>query len=70
MTRPRILIFLVTILTMIWMLATQPVNKHVVEVPYCPVTVKAGGLDELGNRHIFWAKIYRPCTELDRYENI
>ncbi len=43
--------------------------SRMVEVPYCPVDVKVGAKDELGEWHIGWTKMYRPCTELDRYEN-
>ena len=44
--------------------------SRMVQVDYCPVDTRVAGQDEAGEWHFGWAKMYRPCTELDRFENI
>jgi hypothetical protein len=66
----RAVIVAATLATLYCLWNDRNPTSRMVEVPYCPVDVKVGGKDEQGEWHTGWAKMYRPCTELDRYENI
>ena len=64
--RALILAITVAVLIAMWFEPVAPVRM--VQVDYCSVETKAAAQDKDGKWHFFWTPMYRPCTELDRYE--
>lgn len=63
-------ILAITLCLLIALAADRPKPILPQNAPYCPVDVRVAGKDERGEWHYGWSKMYRPCEELDRYENI
>lgn len=66
----RAVIVAATIAALIALYRDRNPPSRMVQVDYCPVTVRGAAKDDDGEFHFFWTDIYRPCSELDRFENI
>ncbi len=66
----RAVIIAATLAALVALYADRNPPSRMVQVDYCPVTARAAAKDDAGEYHFFWVEMYRPCGELDRYENI
>lgn len=63
-------ILAVTICAIIFIADNRPRPVRAVETPYCVITYKAAGKDQLGRLRTGWAQGYGPCALQDSYRNI
>lgn len=68
MIRAVVLSATIAALLTLWM--DKPKPPKITQVDYCQVDMRVAVKDELGNWHFGWGSMFRPCAELDRYENV
>jgi len=69
MIRAVVLSATIAALLTLWMDKPKP-PKKITQVDYCQVDLRVAVKDELGNWRFGWGSMFRPCSELDRYENV